>query len=274
VAFLCPLFAAASGPAYKSVEVKNGGTISGQVNWKGEVPKEASTEIPVAAVQQAPCHCRKVSLDRLKIDPASKGVAQCVVYIARIAEGKPMPAAGIDLMTGKPALLDQAGCRYMPEVMVVPPGTQLTITSSDTTAHNVNARMGIESRFNLQIAQKGVRIQGAKTSVGTSPGVISLACNAGHPWMSGYIHVAPHPYYAVTDKQGRFELKDVPAGSYTLVCWHANWTPRLLHDAAGSITEVQYAKPVELTQDVRLEAGKSAEAHFELSASSAPAARK
>jgi hypothetical protein len=255
---------AAPAAAYQEVEIKDGGAIVGQVVWEGEVPREASTEVPVGIAQQAPCKCRKVSLDRLKVDEKSRGVADCVIYIEKIDAGKAMSPAGNDMTTGKQAVLDQIGCRYVPEVMVVPPGTQILITSSDNTSHNVNARMGAEQRFNLLITRKGAKEHGPRTSVGNKPGVISLACNAGHPWMSGYIHVAAHPYYAVTDNEGRFELKDVPPGEYKLICWHASWMPRLLRDPGGAVTEVQYARPIELTHEAVVKSAEPTRVHFKM----------
>ncbi len=48
----------------------------------------------------------------------------------------------------------------------------------------------------------------------------SNKCDAGHTWMSAYIWVSKHPYYAVTDKSGKFEIADVPPGTYKLKAWH------------------------------------------------------
>jgi hypothetical protein len=52
------------------------------------------------------------------------------------------------------------------------------------------------------------------------PGIVTFKCDAGHTWMSAYVFVVDQPYYAVTDAAGKFELKDVPPGAYTLVVWH------------------------------------------------------
>jgi len=272
VAILSTSLCAQTENSYKTIDVKDGGSITGQVIWQGDIPKEASTEVPVGITHQAACRCKKVSVDRLAIEEKTRGVADCVVYIQQIAAGKKMPAPGINLATGKEAVLDQIGCRYVPAVMIVPPRTELVITSSDSTSHNVNARLGAESRFNLLITRKGAKEHGPRTGVGSRPGVISLSCNAGHPWMSGYIHVVEHPYYALTDKEGRFELKDVPPGKYRLCCWHANWIPRLLRDPVGAVTEVQYGRPVGLTEGVEVVAGKSASLIFKLSSEAAAAA--
>ena len=52
------------------------------------------------------------------------------------------------------------------------------------------------------------------------PGVIRASCDAGHGWMSAYVHIFDHPYFAVTGPDGRFEIDGLPAGSYTLAAWH------------------------------------------------------
>ena len=43
-----------------------------------------------------------------------------------------------------------------------------------------------------------------------------------HGWMTGYVRIFDHPYYAVTDADGKFEIKDAPAGNYRIVYWHEN----------------------------------------------------
>jgi hypothetical protein len=56
-----------------------------------------------------------------------------------------------------------------------------------------------------------------------NPGVVNLRCNGGHVWMNAEMMVVPHPYYAVTDESGQFELNDVPPGHYEVVAWHEGW---------------------------------------------------
>jgi hypothetical protein len=56
-----------------------------------------------------------------------------------------------------------------------------------------------------------------------TPGLVNLRCNGGHVWMNAEMMVVPHPYYAVSDQNGRFELTDVPPGDYEVVAWHEGW---------------------------------------------------
>jgi hypothetical protein len=75
-------------------------------------------------------------------------------------------------------------------------------------------------------------------------GVVSLRCNAGHVWMNGEMIVAKHPYYAVTDENGNFELTGVPPGNYEIVAWHEGW--RVVGESAvyDLATQMRVKRPV------------------------------
>ncbi len=123
---------------------------------------------------------------------------------------KPKPADGS---------LDQIQCQFEPHAQIVPVGSKLVITSSDAVLHNAHGfdEKG-ETLFNIAVPVKGMKVAVELKK----PGRIKLRCDAGHNWMIGYIIVAEHPYYAVTDTTGSFELKDVPAGAYTVEVWQEN----------------------------------------------------
>ena len=224
-------------------------------------------KVPVPAAQQTHCSGAEINLDLLLVDEKTLGVRYSVVYIDGITKGKPLPERDIDFATGKKAVLDQQKCQYVPRVMVVRRGSTLAITTSDDVLHNVNARMRLDQLFNLALPRKGLVIDDpARTGVGRKIGVVSLRCNAGHFWMQGSIHVVGHPYYAVTDAQGRFKLTDVPAGAYTLKIWHENYTPRFGKDATGKIADVITGRAKVLTRDVKVEAGQCTKIEVDLSA--------
>ena len=251
---------------YKAGPVENGGTIRGVVSWTGDVPEAAGLTIPLPAAHQTGCNCKQVGLDRLIIDEKSGGVRDAIVYLDGIPAGKPLPERDIDFMTGKKAKLDQVNCRYTPHVMVVRRGSTLAITSSDNALHTVHALMGINDLFNLAFPVKGrVKDDPSQTNIGRRSGIISLKCEAGHFWMTGTIFAVDHPYYRVTDNEGRFELTDVPPGEYTLKIWHENWAHRLLKSPAGQVAGVFFRGPVGLEQKVKVEAGKAADLKFDLS---------
>jgi hypothetical protein len=121
------------------------------------------------------------------------------------------------------------------------------MTSEDDVGHNV--RMSGAADLNIAIS-KGVRTSRRMEQVG----VVKLGCDI-HPWMSGYIHVVKHPYYAVTDSDGRFELTDIPAGTHQIRLWHEPWWTE----------EGKLAAPIVSTHSVTVRPGETTTATFELS---------
>jgi hypothetical protein len=254
-------------PRYESIEVVNGGSITGRVIWMGDPPQEASLTVPVPADMSGHCGGNRKATGRLEIHPTSRGVNHAVVYLKEITQGKPMPAPGTNIATGEKAVLDQVNCAYEPHVLVVGQRTTLAIQSSDDTPHNVNARMGATQIFNLHFPKKGQRVEDPeRTNVGRKTGVIELRCNVGHFWMSGSVLVVSHPYHSVTNEAGEFDLRDVPPGEYDLVCWHERWTPRILNDANGKVAEMLYGRPHTFEQNVQVRAGEKTAVTFHLSA--------
>ena len=133
-----------------------------------------------------------------------------VVYVDTI-QGKTFPAPS------QQPVMDQKGLMFNPHVMVVQVGTTVEFLNSDNVQHNVfwpsisgNKKLG----HNLGTWPKGEK----KAFQFNDVGVASLLCNV-HPEMNGYIVVAPTPYFAMTDKNGNYEIKNVPPGKYTLKTW-------------------------------------------------------
>ena len=159
-------------------------------------------------------------------------IANVVVSLVGVTQGKEMPALP------EPAKLDQKRCVYIPHIQIVPPGTSVDIYNSDPILHNVHAYMnGSNTIFNLALPVQGFRIRRRLDD----PGLVSLKCDAGHTWMSGYIVVQEHPYYALTTADGAYLIEDIPAGEYRLRIWH-EWlgvseVPVLIE--AGTTTTVE-----------------------------------
>jgi len=75
-------------------------------------------------------------------------------------------------------------------------------------------------------------------------GLVNVRCNGGHAWMNAEILVVPHPYYAVTDENGSFELTDVPPGQYQIVAWHEGWKLEREETAFDVLTEHKIRRPI------------------------------
>jgi plastocyanin len=120
-------------------------------------------------------------------------------------------------------VVDQRKMSFLPHVVAVQQGTTVDFLNSDPVGHNVywpSISGNKKLSHNLGTWPKGEKKPFQFNDLGTA----SLLCNV-HPEMSGYIVVAPTPYFAVTDKDGNFEIKNIPAGKYTLKTWSEDGKP-------------------------------------------------
>jgi plastocyanin len=113
-------------------------------------------------------------------------------------------------------VLDQAGCVYTPHVVAVMVGQTLEIRNSDATLHNVMTMPRENPPFNI-----GMPVQGGKLerTFAKPEFKMNFKCFM-HPWMSAYVHVLPHPFFAVSGADGRFTIKGLPPGEYEISVLH------------------------------------------------------
>jgi len=226
---LAPELSAAQAD-YQVVPVENGGSIKGTVKWQGTLPHLVASEINKDPQVCDPLGQKHRDLERLLVAP-NGGVANTVVFLRNITRGKAM-----DLPAPR-RFLNQKNCRYEPHILLVPLQATLTVRDSDPLLHTV--QMTGSADYNLPFVLAGQEA----TRPMTREGKVSLRCNV-HVWMNGEMMVAPHPYYAVTDQNGSFELTDVPPGDYEIVAWHEGWRvvgENALYDIA---TQVRVKRPV------------------------------
>ncbi len=138
------------------------------------------------------------------------------VYVDAIP-GKDFPAPA------QHVVMDQKGLKFVPHILVVLKGATVDFLNSDATGYNVywpaisgNKKLA----HNLGTWPQGQTKSFQFNDVGAAP----LLCNV-HPEMSGYVVVAPTPYFAVSDKEGNFEIKNIPPGHYTLITWSEEGKP-------------------------------------------------
>ncbi len=120
-------------------------------------------------------------------------------------------------------VIDQRKMAFIPHVIAVQQGTTVDFLNSDPVGHNVywpSISGNKKLSHNLGTWPKGEKKPFQFNDLGTA----SLLCNV-HPEMSGYVVVVPTSYFAVTDKEGNFEIKNVPAGKYTLKTWSEDGKP-------------------------------------------------
>jgi plastocyanin len=116
--------------------------------------------------------------------------------------------------------LDQSACMYRPRVAMLMAGQSLLIRNDDQTLHNVHTYKGASTLFN-QAEVPGLPAI-AKTFKDATGEILKFKCDV-HPWMTGYVGISSHPFFAVTGDDGTFEIPKVPAGKYTLEAWHERY---------------------------------------------------
>src|SRR5262245_39365146 len=193
---------AAPGTAPAAAPAGPTGRIRGVVRFQGAPPPAAFEPI---SENQNVCG-DKVAVSRLTLGK-EQGVKHAFVFLDGVQISEQFKAR-------ESLLIDQKDCQYVPHSLIVPAGGKIDITNSDPILHNVHAHQvteqGQSTLFN--IAQP---VRGQRTTVDSSltPGIVYLTCEAGHPWMSGYVFVANHPYVTLSGKDGEFTIEGVPPRS-------------------------------------------------------------
>jgi hypothetical protein len=235
---------------------KTYGRIRGVVRLEGALPQPA-----VESIKEHQEICgHEVYLPRIVLGDGN-GIKDTFIYLDGVQDGRSFPKP-------QSVLVDQRQCQYSPHVMVVPLGTKLEIINSDPILHNVHGLQmtddGLQTLFN--IAQP---VRGQRTTVEpalTKPGIVNLACEAGHAWMNAYVFVAPNPYVTVTNRSGEFVIPEVPAGTYRIKMWHEGVIRKRNIE---SLQHYEYEDAYEMMQDVIVQAGTDAVVNFDLSLRSA-----
>jgi len=200
--------AAPSGPPAdaKIVDESKAGSVSGQVTIEGTVP--SSPPVPVSAdpycAGQNPNGAR---FETFVVD--NGGLENVFVYV------KDKLDYYFEAPTS-PVKLDQKGCHYSPHVLGVRVGQTLAVSNSDDTMHNVHAISQGNGEWTKSQALKNMSNEKIFTAREV---MVPFKCDV-HNWMYAYVGVMDHPYFAVTRDGGKFELKNLPAGTYTVEAWH------------------------------------------------------
>lgn len=194
--------------AYEVDPAIAGVTVSGRVIFAGSIPK--AERVPV---HRDPKFCGETMLiEAIRVDRGSRGIGGVVVSLDGVARGKPAETEnGI-------ILFENRSCRFIPQITAAAVGSTLEIRNADPILHNTHVRKG--SRFGDTVINV---VQPAGVRVIRKPmpesGILDVRCDA-HPFMWATILLFEHPYFAVTDDLGHFELTRVPPGTYRLQFWH------------------------------------------------------
>ncbi|HXC50415.1 MAG TPA: hypothetical protein VN634_05995 [Candidatus Limnocylindrales bacterium] len=185
-------------------------TIVGHVRLTGPIPKPPTITMTADPVcDRLSPHGRPAEMIVAGPDGA---LANVFVYVR---SGLPKKFV-IPPSTAGEAKLDQVGCAFVPHAIALRVGQELTIHSSDPTMHNVAGRSIENAPFNDATPGEGAVL---RRTFDRPELPVKLKCDI-HPWMSAYVGVFDHPYFAVTGRDGSFTIDGLPESEYTVEAWH------------------------------------------------------
>jgi plastocyanin len=190
-------------------------TITGEVKFVGKAPAN-----PVIDMTEEP-KCKAVykttPQEQVVVMNPNETLSDVFVYVK---SGLPADAQYTPPTT--PVVIDQKGCMYHPRVFGIMVGQPLEIENSDPLLHNIKAMGKANRPFNISQPAAGMTTQRTFTK---SEVMLPFECNV-HGWMHAFVGVLPHPFFSTTGADGRFTIKNLPAGTYTIAAWQEKYGTR------------------------------------------------
>jgi len=196
----------AAGPANPAPS-GSGASVVGKVKFTGQVPQPAKLSM------NADPSCAKLhpgpAMSQDFVTGSDNTLGNVIVFISEGLSGRTfdVPAEAVTF--------EQKGCEYAPHVVAVRANQKLKMVNSDNTTHNIHPLPANNREWN-KAEPAGMTME---ESFPREEIAIPVKCNV-HPWMKSYVAVFKHPFFAVTGKDGSFQLPNLPPGEYTVEAWH------------------------------------------------------
>ena len=185
--------------------ISQSGVVAGTIKFIGAAPP--AKKIAVTKDKNA---CGEYKWSEELVVGSGNGIRWAVVSVDA------MPAlARVSTPSAQPAVLDQKGCQFHPHVLLVRAGGTVEILNPDGVLHNFHSY----SKLNTPINQAQPAFRKTMQVKLDRPETFKIGCDA-HGWMSGWIVVTDHPFYALSDEAGNFRIEGVPAGKQVIKVWH------------------------------------------------------
>jgi len=255
-------YAEAKKQKYKEIDVSNGGTLKGVAKWKGDVPK-----LPPVRVFKHQDICGEEAFNpALIVDPSTKGVKFVAVYLENVTEGKSLPPKTKKLKSNDPRVYhagrdpeirpDGMLCNFEEHVFAFARKRSIGLLNLEDILHNPHGfGMNGATRFNTPLPDRNRMTVKKLRQV---KGLTRVQCDA-HVHMNAWMFGFNHPYFAVTDSKGNFEITDIPPGKYTVVGWHEGYNIKEF----GSDSRPIYDEPHVIKQEIEIKGGDTVELNLE-----------
>lgn len=204
----------ASGP-------QGNASVTGTVSFAGTAPANPTIDMTEEAACKAK-HTGAITDPQVVVKDGK--VANVFVYVK-----SGLPAGATYTPPSESAVIDQDGCLYKPRVIGVMTGQNIDIKNSDPVLHNIKAVPKTNRGFNISQPTSGMV---SKRKFDQAEQMVPLQCNV-HSWMHASVGVMPHPFFATTSDDGKFEIKGLPAGTYEIEAWHEKLGPKTMTVTVG-----------------------------------------
>jgi len=194
-----PSAATTPAPAATPIDPATAATITGTVKFDGPAPKLAKIDM-----SQDP-NCKGANTAE-NIVVNGGNLANVFVYVKEGLGNRTFD------VPKDPVVLDQSGCKYHPHVLGVMAGQTIKIANSDPTTHNIHPTPKDNREWNESQAPQSAPLE---KTFAREEILLPVQCNQ-HPWMRMFISVVKNPFFAVTGPDGKFEIKGLPPGDYTV----------------------------------------------------------
>jgi plastocyanin len=184
------------------------GVVSGTLHFTGTAPTNPTVDMS----EEPACKAKYTGnpIDSQYV-VSNGGLGNAFVYVK-----SGLPAGATYAPPSSPAVIDQKGCEYHPRVFGLQVGQKLEIKNDDPLLHNIKAVPHVNRGFNISQPSAGMT---TTRTFDKEEVMVPFQCNV-HGWMQAHAGVLSHPFYAVSSPDGKFSIKGLPPGTYTIEAWH------------------------------------------------------
>ena len=223
--------------AYQEINVQNGGTIKGNAKLTGKMPFPRVyhlilfPNIDMCAEVDTDDEMNRV-LDDFKIS-ADRGLKDVVISLEHVEAGKPFDKEPINILS--------ENCKFFPDVSLIRQGETFTVDNQDAVMHNSQVYQKERGKIILNIPIPAEEVTEGKVTFKKNFKIMQMICGM-HEFMQTWGYRVQNPYYFKTDKNGNFNIGDIPPGEYVVNAWHYLMKPqkKKIKIAAGEIIDLSF----------------------------------
>ena len=217
-------------------EHKSAGSLSGNVKYQGKIPKPKPLKMDADPVCGA-SHDGKTFSESFIVDD-EMNLKNVLIWFKDINYNGDTDKTS--------AVINQKGCVYDPHVLGVMKDQKVIIKNSDPTLHNIHSMAEKNEQFNFAMPSV---VKEKETSFTTVEDPFYIKCDV-HPWMKSWVLVQDHPFFAVTDENGNYNIDNIPPGTYEVIAWQEKFKMKRsilktveIKDSIGTTQDFVFIKP-------------------------------